>query len=252
MRKTRPLLLLLCLSLAFVACKSKKEDFTPATPEQFVQLQTGKYIIYRVDSTVFTNSNRDIEHHFYQERHLVDSNVTDALGRSSWRVFRSVRDLAGQGPWSPRGSYLLTLTNGTLETTEDNLRFVSLATPLHSGSSWKGGRFVGTDPYQSLFNFNNDDDIFSWDFTVTGAGESETINGQEYQNVLSINAIDEDINTPITTQTTYAGRSLLNTKWAAGIGLVYQNFILWEYQNIPGSTPFYVGFGVERSILQHN
>jgi hypothetical protein len=252
MRKTRQLLLLLALSLCVWACKSKKEELTVVTPEPFVQLQTGKFIIYRVDSTLFTNSGRDTEHHFYQERHLVDSQVVDGLGRPSWRVFRSVRGLAGQDAWSPRGSYLITLNNGNLETLEDNLRFIRLAAPLHTGASWKGGRFLGTDPYRSLFLFGNDDNISDWDFTVSATDETVTINGQQYNKVTTINAVDESINVPITIPEAYGSRSLYEERYARGIGLVYQHYILWEYQPNPGGTSYTAGFGVERSILLHN
>jgi hypothetical protein len=253
MRKTRLILLLLLASLGFIACKSKKEELTPVTPDQFVQLQSGKFIIYKLDSTVFPNSGRDIEHHRYQERHLVDSAVTDGLGRPSWRVFRSLRDSAGRGSWRPAGSYLLTLSNGNLELTEDNLRFLSLATPLRSGASWKGGGFLGSDPYRSLYSFGNDDNISDWNFTVTNTGETVRINGNNYEDVLTVKGEDETINDPVTLPSAFASRSLYLNQYARGIGLVYQNYILWEYQsNTGGGTSYYVGFGVERSILQHN
>ncbi|TCJ12401.1 hypothetical protein EPD60_14070 [Flaviaesturariibacter flavus] len=253
MRKTRPFLLVLLFGMTLLACKSKTEDFTPAAPAQYVQLQPGKFIIYSVDSTIFTNSGRDIEHRRYQERHVVDSLITDGLGRPSWRVYRSVRDSAGTTAWSPRGTYLLTLTGSTLETFEDNLRFISLASPLRPGASWKGGRYLGTAPYSGVYSYGSEINIADWDFTVQETGGSENINGTNYNDVLTINAVDESVNLPITPQTVIASRSLYTTKWAAGIGLVYQNYILWEYQFAgPPNTPYYIGFGVERSILQHN
>src|SRR5690349_17198586 len=135
MRKNVPFLLLAALPATFLACKSSKEELLPETPADFVSLQPGKYIIYRLDSTVYTNSGRTTEWHSYQERHMVDSSLTDALGRPSWRIFRSLRDVAGSGAWQPAGTYLVTLTNGTYEVQEDNLRTIRLATPIREGSS---------------------------------------------------------------------------------------------------------------------
>ncbi|RYZ20507.1 MAG: hypothetical protein EOO16_16445 [Chitinophagaceae bacterium] len=253
MRKTRPLLLVLALGLLLGACKSKTEEIAPAAPAQFVQLQPGKFIVYRVDSLIFTNSGRDIEHRRYQERHVVDSLITDGLGRPSWRVYRSVRDSAGTGAWSPRGTYLVTLSGNTLETIEDNLRFISLAAPLRTGATWKGGRYLGTRPYTGIYTYSSELNIADWNFTVQNTGGSENINGTTYNDVLTVTAIDELAESPISPQTVYTSESRYTTKWAAGIGLVYQRYVLWEYQN-PGapSTPFYIGFGVERSILDHN
>jgi hypothetical protein len=43
-------------------------------------------------------------------------------------------------------------------------------------------------------------------------------------------------------------------KYAKGIGLVYQEFLMWEYQppNAANPTGARIGFGVKRSIIDHN
>ncbi|GAB4091208.1 hypothetical protein [Flaviaesturariibacter terrae] len=334
MRKLVPFLLVAALPASFLACKSSKEELLPETPAGFVSLQPGKYIIYRLDSTVYTNSGRNTEWHSYQERHLVDTAVTDGLGRPSWRIFRSLRNVSGNGPWQPAGTYLVTLTNGTYEVQEDNLRTIRLATPLREGASWKGNRFLAQEPYSALYNFNNDDNIADWDYTVSSVDQEVTVNGQTYPGVASIDIINEQIlpdtltvagnsvtvppdsklvwlrgnaSAPITivppqnpvqgrelsvynfsnqpavlnniatpngfgrnyefhngAWTWYNGedtttqilpfgfRSFARDQYARGVGLITQEYTLYEFQPNPNGTPYSIGFGVKRTILEHN
>ncbi|RYY98190.1 MAG: hypothetical protein EOO11_08800 [Chitinophagaceae bacterium] len=242
------------LALVIGACKAKKDDFVPETPSAYVQLSPGKSITYLLDSTVFVQSGRVQEHHRYQERHTVDAAVTDGLGRPSWRIFRSLRDSAGTGAWTPAGTYLMTLTAGTLELIEDNMRSIRLSTPVKTGTTWKGNRYLATEPYALLYNFSNDDapGFADWDFSITASGETATINGRSYEAVATLNGPDESLNEPITIPSSFGYRTYLSEQWAVGVGMIYQNYILWEYQPNPNGTPYRIGFGVERSILDHN
>lgn len=335
MRKTLPFLLLAALPASFLACKSSREDLQPAAPADYVQLKAGNYIIYRLDSTVFTNSGRTIEFHSYQERQLIDSPVTDAQGRPSWRVYRSLRDVSGNGPWSPAGTMLFTLTNGTYEVQEDNMRTLRLVSPVLLGTTWHGNQFVGPDPYQALLGqFDLDDDITQWNYTVSALKEDVTVNGKPYSGVATINIVDDKLlpdtldvqnnsvqipqgsklvwlrgnatgsitlrppATPppgqqvsvfnhanqsavlngiqvpptygrnyeyVNNAWTYGSgtdtlfqyppfgyRTYARDQYARGIGLITQDYILYQFDPNPGGTPFTKGFGVKRTILEHN
>ncbi len=50
----------------------------------------------------------------------------------------------------------------------------------------------------------------------------------------------------------FAARSLSTDKFAKNIGLVYQEYILWEYQPNPGSSAYKIGFGVKRTMIDRN
>ncbi|HLG39444.1 MAG TPA: hypothetical protein VI461_07240, partial [Chitinophagaceae bacterium] len=71
--------------ITFISC-SKKEEFTSEPLSDYIPLQTGKYITYRLDSMVFTNFGRNTEIHRYQVKHEIDAELTDNLGRPAWRV----------------------------------------------------------------------------------------------------------------------------------------------------------------------
>jgi len=97
-KQTRHLVLFTLLTLVFFSCKKSTEDYPTAQLSEYQPLATGKYITYRLDSTVFKSFGTVPEVHSYQEKHVVDSLLPDALGRPSYRVFRFIRDTSGTGP----------------------------------------------------------------------------------------------------------------------------------------------------------
>lgn len=51
----------------------------------------------------------------------------------------------------------------------------------------------------------------------------------------------------------YGSKDLLVEQYAKGIGPVYQELVMWEYQPNPGGNGGYKnGFGVKRSVIDHN
>jgi DNA modification methylase len=78
------------------------------------------------------------------------------------------------------------------------------------------------------------------------------LNNKTVNDVLTIQGPDISVNATITDPASFGSRTFLQDKYAKNIGLVYQEYILWEYQPNPGSSAFRVGFGVKRSMIDHN
>ena len=252
-KRLNPLLLFFC-ALVFLSCSKTTENLEIEQISDYVPLINGKYITYKVDSTVFTNFGRNTEVHTYQEKNLIDVQIQDGLGRPSFRVYRFLRDELGTEPWRSAGSYFITPLDNTVEVIENNLRFVKLALPLTATNTWKGNRFLPSEPYSAFYSFNNDLDIDTWDYTITSTGETIVLNGQTINNVLTVDAINDVINVPVSDPAAFGSISYQTEKYAKGIGLVFQELIMWEYQpNTSGSGGGYkIGFGVKRSIIDHN
>ena len=250
-KRINPLLILLTASIIF-GC-SKKEEFKTEPISDYIPLVKGKYITYQTDSTVFTNFGRNTETHSYEEKHIVDAEITDALGRPSFRIFRFIRDL-GQQDWRSSGSYFITPLNNTVEVIENNLRFIKLSVPLTVTNTWKGNRFLPIEPYSQFYSFNNDFDMQTWDYTISSTGETITLNGKTINDVITVDGVNDMLNVPITDPAAFASLSFQTEKYAKGIGLVFQDYILWEYQpNTSGAGGGYkIGFGVKRSMIDHN
>ncbi len=247
-----PFLICTITSIFLFSCEREVEEFASEQVADYFPFQPGKYIIYRLDSTVFTLQGRAEETHSYQEKHEVDAQVTDNLGRTSYRIFRYIRDVAGTQSWRPNGSYFVTPLQNSVEVIESNQRIVKLISPVRVGTEWKGNRFLPENPYGSQFIFSNDDDMVNWNFRIDSTGGTYTFNNRTIDSVVTVTQINESLNFPITSAGSYAFRSFSIEKYAKNIGLVFQEFIMWEYQPNPGSSPYKVGFGVKRNLIEHN
>jgi hypothetical protein len=248
------LLTVLGLAAVLWGCKEEKEELQVEAATDYIRLQPGKYITYRLDSTVFPQAGRATEVHSYQEKHLIDAQIADNLGRPSYRIFRFIRDTAGSGGWNAAGTYMITPLAQTVEVIEDNLRLVKLVTPIKEGTTWHSNQYLASDPYESLYKFNNDDNMADWESEVQSVGESATFGGQTVTDIITLLHQDESYNNPDTDLLTFASRTLSVDKYAKGLGLVFQEYIMWEYQPNPnpGTTGYKVGFGVKRSMIDHN
>lgn len=243
--------LALLVAVLLFGCKREKEELKPEKPADYLPLQSGKYITYRIDSTIFTDFGANTVVRTYQEKHVIDAQVTDNLGRPSYRVFRSQRDSAGIRAWKPSGSYLITVADQTAEMVENNLRFLILATPVKESTVWRGNQFLPDDAY-AAFDFSNDDGMADWEFAYTGTGKTAIVNGKTFTNVATVQQIDESTNAPVTNAALYGFRNFVTAKYAKGLGLIYEERIMWEYQAPSAPRPGFRGFEVRRSILDYN
>ena len=255
------LFLLLCLT----ACGEKLDQIDDAAlqPErlqELVPLQPGKYITYRLDSTVFTNLGLTREVHTYQEKNVVDALITDAAGQPTYRMFRYQRDAAGTQAWRSVGTYFITHTGRQVEWVENNRRQVKLALPVQEGTTWRGNQYLPSEPFSpEINNFSVGNALKTWDF-IYKEQTSETIGTGPAKEVREVFQIDESTNVnaqdKAQVETSFASRSYSTEKYAKGLGLVYQKLLLWEYQPEINSNQTYKGrykgFGVERTLIDHN
>jgi hypothetical protein len=248
-----------CLSLfvitiftLFISC-SKKEQFVSDALSDYIPLQTGKYITYRLDSMVFTNFGRNTEIHSYQVQHVVDAEVTDNIGRPSWRIYSYIRDSAGTQLWTPNGSYFITPLPTQTEVTEDNLRVIKMHLPIKEGYTWKGNSYLPDEPYAAMYDFNNDNDMKNWDFTYDVFEPALSYKGNNYADVYTVIEQDDSFNVPIVDVNKYGYKTVSVEKYSKTIGMIYRQYELWEYQpNTSGPSPYKTGFGVTMWMIDHN
>ena len=242
------------LMILALSCTSEKEELPTEPVEDYMLLTPGTYITYRLDSLVFTSFGRVIETHRYQVKEQVDAQITDNLGRPSFRVFRYLRDSLGTTAWQPSGTYYVTPLADQIEVVEDNLRFIKLHMPIRENFSWKGNKYLPNEPYYPKYPFNNDISIQDWDFFYDGSSTSFSYRGNNYNDVYTVEQIDEANNVPITAPGSYASKSRSVEKYSKNIGLVYREYELWDYQpntGLPGG-PYYTGFGIRKWMIDHN
>lgn len=247
-------LVLLVFLFPFISCTKETATFSSEAIADYWPVSVGRYITYRLDSTVFANLGRTEEVHRYQVKHVVDAQITDNLGRTSYRVFRYLRDSAGTQPWIPNGAYFVTPQNDQIEVVEDNLRFIKLRTPFKLNVDWKGNKYLSSNPFLSLYSFSNDDDMNDWDYKYKNFDQTAAIGTQTLNSVYTVFQVDESLNAPVTDIRAYGYRSYAVEKFAKSIGPVYRELLLWEYQPNLGSVSggYKIGFGIKMWMIDHN
>ena len=199
------------------------------------------------------NEKEDFTIETAQTKHRVDAIITDAEGRPAYRIYRSLRDVAGLQPWQEVGSYTVTTLSDQIEVTENNLRFIKLHSPVRFGFSWKGNKYFPDNPYNAAYNFSNDDNIEDWEYSYDELS-SFSYGGINYTDVQTVEQIDEAFNVPITSPTSYAAKSRGVERYSKNIGLIYREYELWEYQPNTGNPagPYKTGFGITMWMIDHN
>lgn len=233
----------LLLILLFTSCKKENETFETASLNDYYPLEVGKYISYHLDSTVFVNFGKQKEVISYQVKDVVDAEITDNSGRPSYRIIRFSRKNASD-PWLANNTFMVTPTDKSIEFVENNLRFIKLTLPVKADNSWQGNSYI--DTYTSGNDMRYLD---NWDYIYDSVAMPFNVQSFNFDNTIKVFQRDEEIGDPLVSGTGYAEKTYSVEKYAKGIGLIYREFLHWEYQ---GNTETYSGYGVKLSIIDYN
>ncbi|MBZ4187901.1 hypothetical protein [Niabella beijingensis] len=247
-------------ALLLFSCGNRKDSFTSvALAKDYFPVQVGKYITYRVDSTVFVRSGSQVELHSYQVKHSITGTATDNMGRLTYIVERTLRKADGTGNWTGNGRYYITPLENSVEVIEHNLRVIKLANPMYTGFEWKGNRYLiapdsvsQASPYSDLYDTEADNDMNKWVFKYTGFG-NETIEGQQYTDVCTVLQADNVLNMP-PNGSSYGYKAVSSEKYARNIGMVYRDHQIYDFQppNVDNPQGTYSGFGITMWMIDHN
>lgn len=245
----RKYLLILVLSgIVLGACNKRTDTYNIQALSDYFPLQSGKYITYNLDSTIFINFGTLQSVVKYQVQDRIDSQIIDNLGRKAFRVLRFIRKDSTQ-PWIANNTFMAIPTGNTIEYTENNHRFIKLVEPIVNGYTWKGNTFIDTYSIYSDVKYLDD-----WDYIYDSLNVPLTLGTLRVDSTLKVKERDEflgqDPNIP---STQYAEKNYSVEKYAKNIGLIYKEFLHWEYQGGQPSRPaYYVGYGVKLTMIDHN
>ena len=237
---------LFCFSLFIISCKKQTEIFNTASVNDYYPLQVGKYITYNLDSTLFINFGEKDTVISYQVQDKVDAAVTDNLGRKAYRIIRYIRKNSSDD-WSPNNTFMAVPTDNSVEYVENNLRYLKLQLPITQDFSWKGNSYIDTYSLASVLAYMDD-----WDYIYDSVNVPLTINSLSFDSTIKVSERDDSLNIPITSETSIADRNYSVEKYAKGVGLIYREFLHWEYQGCTCPEHGFTGYGVKLSIIDHN
>jgi hypothetical protein len=247
--------LALSVAVALDSCKKQTDTFATAPVVDYMPMQAGKYIHYRLDSTRYVNFGQSDTVISYDAKDLVDAEITDNEGRPSFRVIRYLRDPASTDStdYTPNMTYMVTPTRNVVELTEENLRYQKLKLPVTDGLTWKGNSYLPTTPFYAVYQFSNDEDMDLWDYTYQDANQSVELNGNVYDSTVTVVQVADSSNVPIDFPEGLAYKNYWVEQYAKNIGLIYKEVAMWEYQPANAGNPSYFsGFGIKMTIIDHN
>lgn len=241
--------------LVIQSCRKQTGEVNSAALSEYMPVQTGKYIRYRLDSTRFIDFGQRDTVISYDARDVVDAEITDNLGRPAFRVIRYLRDVASTNDedYVPSLTYMITPTRETIEVSENNLRFQKLKLPVTEGFNWHGNSFLPSTPYYSLYQFSNDEDMDVWDYTYLDVDASVVVDDVIYDSTVTVLQVADSSNVPIEFPEGLAYRNYWTETYAKNIGLVYKEVVMWEYQPPNSGNPgFRSGFSLRMTMIDHN
>lgn len=243
------LLAVFLTAVLFTACKKQTEEYPSAVLNDYMPLETGKYIIYQLDSIRYGLSLIPIKKS-YQVKFQVDSLITDNLGRPAYRIYRFIRTATTE-PWLEDDTYIAINTGNSLEFVENNLRFIKLKLPVTQDYTWKGNAFINTTSDTSAFDFRYLD---NWDYAYDSVDAPLTLGGLNIENTVKVLQKDEVIGNP-DDPNAYSEVNYGAEYYAKGIGMVYKKFLHSEYQPpINGYEGYYSvsTAGATFTMIEHN
>ncbi|MBK9412568.1 MAG: hypothetical protein IPP27_08050 [Bacteroidetes bacterium] len=187
---------------AFTWYSCKKESVeAPALSYNYFPTESGKYIIYDVDSIYHseTDNNNDdsvFSYHF-QIKDKIDSSFVDLEGRVNQVRLRYHRN-SDTLPWQLTEVWTQYLSSTSAYLTEENIKYHKLSFPINATITWNGND-----------SNTEEEELYYYDYFH----ESDVLNGLSFDSTLSVIQIDENN----FVETIYG-----NEKYAAGVGMIYK------------------------------
>jgi hypothetical protein len=246
MKKFLPVVL--CV-LLFAACKKESATLQVTPISDYAPLIVGKYVTYQLDSLIYINFGTTEAHHIYEAKYEVTDSTTDGLGRKGFRITRYIRTLPS-GSFTPDNTFLAVNTGTTFEFTENNLRFLKLVEPFEEGQTWKGNSAIDVSSLGSDLQY-----LADWDYTYANVGKPQQVGTYNLENTITVNQENDSFNLPVILPgagpdpTNIATRDYSQEIYSKDIGLVYKNFLHYEYQLAYNG---YIGYGITLTMVDHN
>ena len=207
-------------------------------------MQVGKYITYDLDSTVFINFGQRDTVVKYQVQDRIDSQIVDNTGRPAFMIHRFIRKNATQS-WLPNNTFMVVPTQNSIEFVENNLRYIKLQLPIREGFTWNGNSYIDTYSLNSDLKY-----LADWEYTYDSVNVPLNLGNLNIDSTIRVAQRDEFLGQdPSDPGTQYAEKNYSVEKYAKSIGLVFKEFIHWEYQGVDKS---FSGYGIKLTMTDHN
>ena len=206
------LLLLFCYS-----CK-KDKNFPPVDlGYAYIPVNTGRWIIYKVDSMARDNFTKKNIFYHYQLKEYIESTYNDHQGRPTQRIER-YKKTSDSTDWQICDVWFSNKTTQTYEKVEENIRFIKLAFPVLQGNRWNGNAF-NEYPEQ--------------DYQYKNANTHFAINGMYFDSTLTV--LQQQDTTLISCNYAYE-------MFAKNVGMIAKRSYTLNLKSVYGDTSQYIDY----------
>lgn len=239
------------LILTIFSCQ--KEIFTLDSENitAYYPLKVGKFITYKLDSTVYINlgTQKIIRSYIVQDR--IDSVITDNVGRPSYKVKRMVRDAKDSTIWNIMTSYLVTYDSSKkrLELVQDNLRYLKLIEPIRNNFGWNAHVYINTTSFPELQYMDQ------WKYEYADVKSPKKVGAINFNETVTVLQKNDTVGNPSNKNFYFEVNNALEI-YSKNIGMVYKEFLheAWQPPNA-GSTSGYFesnSYGIKLTVINHN
>lgn len=211
----------------FSSCKKQTVTLNIPTLSDLYPLKAGSVYIYRLDSTKPVSFGKSLAVISYQAKDSIESRFTDASGRTSYRIFRYLRDTLGLQPWLYTATYIAVFDTTHTEFNDNNLRFINLVLPITDGTVWRGNCYINTVPPSSLYFMDQ------WLYQYQNCGKSYTVLKGTIPYTYTVMQQDQTSPQGPFDPSHYQERIYSVEVYAKAIGMIYKNFLHWTWQPTP-------------------
>jgi hypothetical protein len=249
MKKIKPYIFIVLLTLIIGSCKKENEVLMNEKISDFYPIQIGNIIIYQLDSTVFINFGSEKVVHSYIIKDEVDSMITDNLGRNSFKIKRDIRNSIDTTKWDHLMSYLITYDSLRVELIKDNQRYLIMINPIKNNIEWSGNSYINTISNPELQY------LYQWKYYYSDVNMPFTMNYVTYPETLTIVQRDDVIG-DTTNKDYYFEVNYSKEVYAKEIGLIHKEFLheAWQPANANSNTGYYESnsYGLTLKVLNRN
>ncbi len=209
------------------SCKDKVEDYNALYEYEYYPLDSGRYIIYDVDSIKYswqpTVGSDYIQYRDtirYQLKEYYAGTFYDSFqGNLKYRI-EYYRRKSQDEPWQNDRVWYALKTSTSLQRQEDDLRFLKLVFPPREGYTWDGTSLI---PKTGVYEFLTD-----WKFKYEDVGKPLTVNGKDFEKTLTVTHIS-------TGESNLLEYQYSKEIFAKGVGIIYKDWDKIEKQLVSSS-----------------
>lgn len=230
-------------------CKKQTIEISFETVTSYFPINKNYAITYRYDSTSYNGINNEKTNNTYFVRDVLDSSITDNLGKISFVFKRSIRNKLDTTKWELLTTYRVSIDSNAIYLTENNLRFIKLVNPIREGYTWNGNSFINTNENTGL------DFYEGWEYTYGKPSEPITINNIPFASSLTVFQKNDTIGNP-SDRKQYSSILFSKEIYAKEVGLIYKEFLneTWQPANSNNPNGYFEknSYGVKMSIVSTN